>query len=76
MIIKDKAVGCARDQSTTQYCAEAVDAMNEVIRLNKVISELHNCLSRLESTNGDLEKRLEQLNSELMKRRFFFWRFW
>ena len=33
--------GCARDQRSTQYCAEALDAQREVEKLRKALSEAH-----------------------------------
>jgi len=39
--------GCARDQRSTQYCAEALDAQREVEKLRKELSEAHYDYGRL-----------------------------
>lgn len=76
MIINDRAIGCARDQTTTQYCSEAVDAMNEVVRLNKTILELNDVIAKLRENNKMLQSQLKDLNNYLEKKSRFFWRFW
>jgi len=39
--------GCARNQRSTQYCAEALDAQREVEKLRKELSEAHYDYRRL-----------------------------
>jgi hypothetical protein len=41
-----KAGGCARDQTTTQYCAEAVALQSENVRLKDAIHDLAKHISR------------------------------
>lgn len=76
MIINDKAIGCAKDQTTTEYCSEAVNAMNEVIRLNKIVLDLNDTVARLRETNKMLQAQLQDLTNHLEKQSRFSWKFW
>lgn len=50
-IARLRAGGCARGQRTTQYCAEAVDAMSEADRLRARVALLEKAFEKTSSDN-------------------------
>jgi hypothetical protein len=50
--------GCARDQSTTQYCGEAVAAHRRIAELEALAIELVECLAGNESAEYEPDKSL------------------
>ena len=63
-----RAGGCARDQTTTQYCAEAVALQSENARLHDAIHDLAKHISRWDwwSLKPETGKRKKEMSESEM----------
>jgi uncharacterized small protein (DUF1192 family) len=56
-----KAGGCARDQRTTQYCAEAVQMAGRIKELESQITEIPTLCRKYEKRIAELEAKVERV---------------